>query len=578
MADEQTKMEKMLLHAGRLLASTLDYEELMQLVLELTVKAADAEAALVYRIDKKHDDMRVRYYRARDNLIKSFNLPRDEGLIGRVAESREPVLYNDTDSPDKASPRIEEMIETKIKSALVVPLIGRGHMIGVIEAINSSHGKFTGLDLDTLVGLAHQFAVAIDNASLYRRANRKAMEQQLLYEVGKKLSSTLDLDEVLRQILVSLEKVVGFDAGGVFLIHEKKGDVTTVYSQGYEDQQRVLQIKIGQGLVGWVAKTGESVIVPDVAKDERYIAVHPETRSEVVAPIKLNSRILGVFNLESNTTSAYDQNSLDLITAFASQAAISIERAYLHSKMLESKRLDEQLAIARQIQLTFLPKKDPEIAGYDISGINIPSGEVGGDFFDFIDIIDYQTGIAIADVSGKGVPAALLMASYRASLIAEIRNNYSIRTICRKVNSLMYESVEQGNFVTAFYGVLDSKNDIFTFANCGHNQPILIRHTEQIVLLREGGMALGVLPDSEYEERPILLQEGDIILFYTDGVTEAADDSGREFGTDRLVAILRDYKRFPAATILDKIYKNVTDFAAKDHSFDDLTMIILKKL
>jgi len=576
---EQTRMEKWLLHAGRMLTTTLDYDELMKLVLELAAKATDAEAAIVCRIDKDVERMRVRFSRCCEDEVKYFKLPEEQGIITWVAEYREPVICNNLDSDERFNREIEGIVGHKFRSALVVPLIGREHLIGVVEAVNKVEGEFDNTDLDTLVGLANQFAVAIDNANLYRDASRKAVEQKLLYDVSKTLSSTLVIDEVLKQILESLQKVVGYVAAGIFLVDEKTGDIETAHSAGYvAEYKELLNLKIGEGLVGWTAKTGEAVIIPDVSKDDRYLNTNPGTKSEIVAPIKMDGRIIGVINLESDKISAYNRNSLELMTAFASHAGIAIERAYMHDKMLASERLEQQLAIARQIQLTFLPKKNPVIDGYELSGINIPSEEVGGDYFDFLKIIDNQTGIAIADVSGKGIPASLIMASFRASLIAEIRNNYAIRVICKKVNSLLYESVEHGNYVTAFYGVLDSKNDIFTFSNCGHNQPILLRKNGEVEFLKEGGMALGIIQENEYEERPIYLQSGDLVFFYTDGVTEVDNNKGEDFSVERLVETLKEFRSLPAEEIQAKIYKRVREFAADSFVFDDLTMIVLKKL
>jgi sigma-B regulation protein RsbU (phosphoserine phosphatase) len=577
--DSQTKIEKLFLHAARMLNSTLEYEELMKLVMRLTVDATNAEASLVYRIDKEQDVMKSRFFDGRDFSVRYFSLPRGQGIISWVAEHQEPVIINDVAADSRFYRPLEEMGGIKCRSILAIPLIGRGQMIGVIEAINKIDGDFNERDLDTLVGLANQIAVAIENARLYREAKKEATERQLLYEVGKKLSSTLNINEVLKLILDSLRKVVGFDAGAVFLINNEKGEVSTVYSEGYEEAHaEFVQLKLGQGLVGWVAKSGESVIVPDVSKDSRYIKAIDGTMSEIVAPIKLDNRVIGVLNLECRQLSAFDKHSLELIKTFASHAAISIDRANLHGKMLESQRLEEQLSIAREIQLTFIPKKDPSILGYDISGINIPSGEVGGDYFDFIRIIEHQTGIAIADVAGKGIPASLIMAAFRASLIAEIRNNYAIRMICKKVNSLIYESVERENYVTAVYGVLDSKNDILTFSNCGHNRPIFLRNDGRVEYLTEGGPALGVVPDSDYEERPVYLRSGDLILFYTDGVTEAYNDNNEEFGINRLIETLRMYRKLRSPEILQRVNERVREFASESHIFDDLTMIALKKL
>ncbi|HWR82676.1 MAG TPA: PP2C family protein-serine/threonine phosphatase, partial [Candidatus Deferrimicrobium sp.] len=282
--------------------------------------------------------------------------------------------------------------------------------------------------------------------------------------------------------------------------------------------------------------------------------------------------------LESDKLGAFDSHDVALLSAFASQAAISIERARLHQKILSGQKIEEQLNIARQIQRTFLPTADPIIPAYDLAGRNVSSEQVGGDYYDFIRIVDHQTGIAIGDVSGKGIPASLIMASFRASLIAEVRNNYAIRIICGKVNNLLCESLQPGNFVTAVYGVLDSKNHILTFANCGHDLPILIRKRGDIEFLREGGPALGITRDVTFEERPVVLNAGDVVMFYTDGVSEVFGSDGRQFGSQRLVEIVQQVKDQPARAILDAVHGAVTRFASPQHVFDDLTMIVLKRL
>jgi sigma-B regulation protein RsbU (phosphoserine phosphatase) len=467
----------------------------------------------------------------------------------------------------------------KFRSILTVPLVGKGQMIGVVEAINKIDGEFSDSDLDILTGLNHQIAVAIDNAHLYREIKREALEKDLLYRLGKKLSGKLEVSEVMKEIMDSLKQVVNYDVGGVFLVEPEANQIYGLYTVGYDKKfDTQLEMKIGQGLLGHVASTGEPVIVNDVTKDSRYIDANPDTRSEIVVPIKLDDRLVGVVNLESSQINAFEPKSLALISAFASQAAISLERARLHEDSLKNKRFEEQLFIAREIQRTFLPAHNPSINGYDLAGTNISSGEVGGDYYDFIRIVDSHLGVAIGDVSGKGIPAALIMASFRASLIAEIRNNYSIRTICQKVNSLLFESLEPGNYVTAVYGVLDSKNHIFTFSNCGHNLPFILRANNTVEYLREGGPVLGVAKDGVYEERAIVLAPGDLMVLYTDGVTETFSESGEEYGLDRLIALVKENRKKSAAEIEDAVYQAVTHFASATHIFDDLTMVIIKRL
>jgi len=574
-----TKTEKLLLEAARRFNSTLEYEELIEQVLRLVMAAVEAETALAFRVDRNRTYMKIRFMRLEDSQMTVFHRELGQGVVGWVARYKEPVIVNDAAHDARVDAEIEKYTNAKIRSVLSVPLIGKGQMIGVIEAINKAEGGFTDADLDVLIGLANQIAVAIDNAALYRAVKREALERTLLYEIGKKLSSSLKLNEVLDEIMRSLKQVVDYDAGGVFLVDQDNKEIGSFYTVGYDvAKEPLMHLKIGQGLIGHVTKSGEPVIVPDVSADERYVNTRTATKSEIVVPIVLDDRIIGVVNLESDLLNAYDKHHVSLMSAFASQAAISIERARLHEKMLAGQKLEQQLNIAREIQRSFLPISDPDIPGYDITGRNISSEQVGGDYYDFLRIVENHTGIVIADVSGKGIPAALIMASFRASVIAEIRNNYSIRTICQKVNNLLCESLKPGNFVTAVYGVLDTKNHILTFANCGHDLPLLLRGNGQIEYLKEGGQVLGITHNATYEERAVVLNHGDIVVFYTDGVTEVFDSHEQQFGVERLKRIIEENRNKSCREIQDAIYDAVKLFASPEHVFDDFTMIVLKRL
>jgi sigma-B regulation protein RsbU (phosphoserine phosphatase) len=572
----------LLAQAAQLLNSTIEYEELMKNVLKLVTRAVDAEAATVFRYDPDRKDLRIRFYSG-DEEPRQLNIPIGRGFVGWVAEHKEPVLTNSPAEDSRYSGKIRDIQGVEIRSILCYPLSLRGKFFGVIEAINKKEGEFDQSDLDTFNVLSDHIALAIYNAGLYRASKRQALQRKTLFDVSKRLMSPLTLDEVLHSILRALMKVVDFHAGGVYLIDNESGGVESITSLGYEKVVEAdLHLKIGEGIVGTVARTGKAEVVPDVTKDDRYIDARPKTRSEIVVPVVSDDKLIGVFNLENDKLDAFSDEDLDILTTFASQAAISIERARLHKYILEQKKIEQQLSIARTIQKTFLPDEVPQIPGYDLWGANIPSGEVGGDYFDFIRIVDYQLGIAVADVSGKGIPAALIMASFRASLIAEIRNNYAIRSICQKVNNLLCESLEPENlepenFVTAIYGVLDTKNSIFTFANCGHNPGLLLRSDGTIEELAEGGLILGVRPGSTYEERPVYIKSGDILCFFTDGISEAENAQGSQFETRRIIDIIKKHKSLSAAEIGGKTIEAVRSFAHNEHSMDDLTLIIIKR-
>jgi len=577
--NQHTRIEKLLLEAARMFNSTVEYEELVEMVLKLIATAVNSEASLLFRVDHNRSDMKIRFMNCMtDCKMCIHHLELGQGVVGWVTQYREPVILNDARKDERVDDEFWQSVGIEMKSLISIPLIGRGQMIGVMEAINKRDGEFDDGDVDVLIGLANQIAIAIDNANLFRQARREALKKDLLYEIGKKLSSSLSLNAVLNEIMASLKQAIEYSTGGIFIVNTEKNEIDSLYTVGYEEcSEADIHLQFGQGLVGHVAKTGEPLIVADVTKDQHYIDLHCDTKSEMVVPIKLDGRIIGVFNIESDSLNAYDEDDLSLMTAFASQAAISIERARMHDQLLAGQKLQEQLNIAREIQQTFLPKEDIAIEGYDITGRNVSSGEVGGDYYDFIRIVEKQIGIAIADVSGKGIPASLLMAAFRASLIAEIRNNYSIRTICQKVNALMCESVKPGNFVTAVYGVLDAKNHVLTFANCGHNLPVLVRKNGDVEYLREGGPVMGVTPAAVYEERPLYINVGDVVVFYTDGVVEVFNDDEREYGLVGLTETLRKNQHESSRTIESAIYEDVHKFASANHNFDDFTMIVLKR-
>jgi serine phosphatase RsbU (regulator of sigma subunit) len=387
------------------------------------------------------------------------------------------------------------------------------------------------------------------------------------------------LDGVIEAIFKSLREVVSYDAAAIYLVNRSTLALGLVRETGYpQGSEEAFGLQVGQGIVGWVAKTGEALIVPDVTQDSRYVSARNATRSELAAPLVVGGRTIGVFNLESDEADTYHTGHLELVSAFAAQAAIAIERARLTRELLERRHLEKELAIARDIQLSFLPKNSPRIPGFDLAGAARPHDQVGGDYYDFIPASETRMGLAIADVSGKGIPAALIMAGFRMSLLAEIRNEFTIRAVLRKVNSLLHESLEGNRFVTAFYGVLDIRNRVLIYSNGGHNPPLLRRANGTIEYLTEGGMALGVLTDSVYADCPVHLGPGDLIVMFTDGVSEAESPSGEQFGQLRIEECVERLVGRSSQEIVDGLVQAVLDWTGERGPNDDLTLVVLKTL
>jgi len=414
---------------------------------------------------------------------------------------------------------------------------------------------------------------------------------RMLLDITKTISRSLDLDEVLNLVMDTLDSLIPYDAAGIYLVKcsrpmtvwEGGPDETCVFHtqavRGYDivDLQE-LRLKMGEGLIGHVALSGEPFVSPDVRNEPRYINARARTRSEVVAPIISNEEVIGVFDLESDELNAYSNDDVEVLLLLASQVAIIIEKVMLHEQLIEKQRLETQLEVARQVQLELLPARDPELEGFDISAYNFPTEEVSGDYYDWVRLYDDQIGFVIADVSGKGVPAALLMSFLRASLRAASHIGYAPHISMSKVNYLLWESIERNQFVTAFYGVLDATNRTVAYSNAGHNPPILMDADGQARFEERGGVPLGMFRDSRYYEYYETIAPGQILVIYTDGVTEANNLDGQEYGRDRLVDAVRRCRDLSARKMIDFLHRDLMEWTGSRGAGDDVTFFVIKAL
>jgi sigma-B regulation protein RsbU (phosphoserine phosphatase) len=410
---------------------------------------------------------------------------------------------------------------------------------------------------------------------------------RMLLEITRKISRSLNLEEVLAQVMDTLDQLLPYDAAGIYIIrrdpHLSEGGTTSLVFhaeavRGYDIEELMeLRLRLGQGLIGWVAETGEAVVVPDVRTDARYVNARKETRSEVVAPVISNDSVIGVVDLESDELNAYTEDDKQILMLLASQVAIIVEKAMLHEQLVEKKRLEAQLEVARQVQLALLPERDPEIDGFDISAYNFSTEEVSGDYYDFVKPYEDNLGLVIADVSGKGVPASLLMAFLRASLRAAIHTGYAPNVSMAKVNYLLWESIDPHQFVTCFYGMLDATNRTLAFVNAGHN-PLLILSHDGPRFVERGGLPLGLFKDTRYYEYYLPIDAGQILVLYTDGATEALSPDGQEYGRSRLVDAVSRSRDRRAREMIDYIYNEIFEWTGGRGSGDDVTFVVIKAL
>ena len=404
---------------------------------------------------------------------------------------------------------------------------------------------------------------------------------RMLLDITKKISRSLNLQEVLNLVMDTLDELIPYDAAGIFVLQcrEEECEFKAEAVRGYDiDELSELHLKLGEGMIGSVALSAQPIISPDVRNNPVYINARDKTRSEMVAPIISNDEVIGVFDLESDQFNAYSEDDLEVLMMLASQVAIIIEKVMLHEQLIEKKRLEGQLEVARQVQLELLPPRDPELPGYDISAYNFPTEEVSGDYYDWVRIYDDQIAIVIADVAGKGVPAALLMAFLRASLRAASHIGYATHISMVKVNYLLWESIERNQFVTAFYGILDASKQTLSYSNAGHNPPLLVNASGTSRFIERGEQPLGMFRETRYHQYYLEMEPGDVLVLYTDGATEATSPSGEEFGRERLEQAVKDAYARPAREMIATLQMAILEWTDQAGSNDDVTFFVIKAL
>ena len=411
-------------------------------------------------------------------------------------------------------------------------------------------------------------------AVLQAQERRDKLIDHLYFNVGSKLNSTFDLNQLLGVVIDSLEKLIGFNAAGVFLVNQQSGEIEAEYTRGYQKEflGRIHQ-KVNEGILGWVIENSQPVNIPDVFEDSRYINTCSATVSEAAVPLVSNEAVIGCINLESDLPNAFNDDDIALLETFATQATLAVERAKLLNELLAKSWLEEEISLARKIQLAFLPDNPPEIEGFALAGMNQPSRGVGGDYFDYIPLPGDGMGLVIADVAGKGIGAALIMSGFRASIRGESWHNPDPARLMHIINHFVYESTNTGAFVTAFFGKLTGTR--FEYVNAGHFPPVLMHDDGSYELLEQGGMILGIFEEQNYSPRCVEIKSGDTILFYTDGVTEAFNRREEEFGDARLINTLKNMKHVSAKEKVNTLHGRVLGFTGGLPPADDLTIMVL---
>lgn len=414
-----------------------------------------------------------------------------------------------------------------------------------------------------------------------KRLQRRIKELTALYEVSKLLTSAMELDEILNLIVETTAKTLGVKACSLRLLDEKTGEMVLKAAYGLsENYIRKGQVFAWRGVYRDAISNGNVAIVYDAPTDPRFEyskeAFNEGIKSMLIVGLLIQDKPIGGLAVYTDRHYHFSQGQIQIFKGIANEASSVIEKAILYDERVKRQQIEQELAAAAKIQANLMPQIIPKARGCQIAARNIPSKMIGGDFYDFIAFGESHLGIVIADVSGKGIPGAILMASARATLRAYLEDPHTVKDAITNLNRVLCRDTQSDQFVTLFYSILHLHEGALTYTNAGHNPPILFRGGE-VFFLQKGGMILGVLPNMTYEEEKLQLKKGDIIIFYTDGITEASRGDVY-FGVERLLEIVKNNMSLSAEEIMEKILVNISKFVRDSSEGDDTTIIVLKYL
>jgi phosphoserine phosphatase RsbU/P len=573
-----TELLSTLAELGREVTSVLALEELLAKIPVLIARLTRFSAFSVYLLDDKKQVLTIAYavgYPA--GIAETLRLQIGQGVVGAAVQEGRPILVNDIrDEPRYMGP-LRNML-----SQLAVPLRRKGKVIGALNLLNEVEGAFTTQDEALLRQFAAHVAVAIENARLFESERNYVNTLETLAEIGREMSSILDLDALLTRIANLTKRLVDYRTFGILLLNDTTQVLEMKLAVRYGKGAESKQMKLGEGLVGWAALHKEPVLVTDVSTDQRYVNLVDDARSELVIPMLIKDRCIGVFDLESPELSAFTKEHKELLTLLASQAAIAIDNARLYEEVRRNEeRIEKELRFAQRVQMALQPTELPKtVEGVDVAGRFEPARELGGDLHDFLVPEPNTLVIAVGDVSGKGAPAALYGA-FAAELVRSrtlrrrfTPDRFSVAGVLQAMNTTLHDRQLEEYYCTLCYAFFDLQQRSFTMSNSGLPYPIRCTETEcgQIEL---PGVPLGSFPGVTYDEVKMPLNAGDLFVFCTDGISEAMNAEGTEFGASRLAAVVRSHRADSARAIVDAIFEAVDSFAAGRH-VDDMTAVAVK--
>mgnify|MGYP000900628586 CR=1 FL=1 len=568
--------------------SILDLDELIERIALRLREVIDYRFFNLLLTDEEHHQL---YWKKSigykpEEVSRHRYIPRDQSIASAAWRHEHTIVVPDvTQDPRYLKLELEGGDQPRSMIAVPLKLIREGKVVGVLTIESTEPNYFTREHERILNVLGNQLAIALENARLYEELRARTDEMETLIDIGNEINSILDLDQLLGQITPLLHRVIAFDSLSVGLIDEDTEEFVWHIDEGFRASSdgQLNRTGLTQGIVGRAVRQRVPVVVGDVAHDSDYhtskgweeCAHH----SEMAVPLIYKDNVIGVIAIESRRTNAFGHNHAHLLQSVANNLSIAIANARLYAEQVEREQLlEHEILLARDIQRAMIPDAPTTYKRFEVAARLEPALNLSGDFYDYVRLSEHKLGLMIGDVAGKGVRAAMGMAAARSITRLVARSGYGLAKMMRATNSRLHRDLGRQLLVTMVYGVLNTEARTFQYSNAGHPPPILMRPDGRWRALKTGGLMLGIFDQQQYKSETIYLQKGDVLFFYTDGLSEAhtATPDRAEFGEKRIVDVLREFRREKASVIADAILNAVKDFSADAHQHDDLTLVVIK--
>jgi sigma-B regulation protein RsbU (phosphoserine phosphatase) len=567
-------VDSYLLEVADAVNRTLDLNTLLQRIAEMLKRVIDYEIFAILLLNEKTQELRVRFQVGHPpEVAERIRIKVGQGVTGQAVQRRETVLVNDVAAE-------ENFINSApgVRSELAAPLIAKNKVIGVIDVEAAQPGAFTEEHKRLLTLFASRIASGVENARLYTRVSRQARQLTLLTEISRELTSILNVDQLLKRIAELVTRIIDYQMFSILLLDPSGTLLQHRFSLRFNESVKLKhEVPLGVGLVGYAAQHKQAVLVPDVSKDPRYIKANPETRSELCIPLIYKDNVIGVLDIEHTRRGYFTEDHVRTMTTLAAQVAIAIENATLYERIArQEKRLEQDLALARELQFRLLPQKMPTFQNAEVASRFAPARQIGGDLYDFLKYSGQGvTGIVVGDVSGKGAPAAIYAALVSGIARSLANEEPSAAGMLEAINLSLSERPIEGQYVSMIYAIWDDNQQLLQISNSGLPRPIHC-HDGKLEEIQATGLPIGLFPNATYDELNLRGHAGDVFLFFSDGILDATSSKGEMFGRHRLEKIVRDNARRGAEELADTIFTAVSSHAEGVEAFDDQTIVVMK--